>query len=232
LVGDIGVLSSVGKAKYQQFLLAQAEKFKKVFVILGNHEFYGAIVHEVFEEVQRICSLHPNLIFMHKCSLKINGLRILGTTLWSLVPDDKVQRVGRSLNDYHLISIIDENTKKLRKIQVEDTNRWFKDELEWLKKEIDLAKQNKEDVLIMTHHSPIADGSHPQFFGSDINGAFCTDLDYLMGDPIKVWIYGHTHYNQRVTRNGTKIISNSKGYPHENPKEIGVPFDPNFVLTI
>ncbi len=38
LLGDI---SYAKKDNYQSFLLEQAQRFEKVFVIAGNHEFYG-----------------------------------------------------------------------------------------------------------------------------------------------------------------------------------------------
>ena len=37
LLGDIGLVTT---AEYKNFLLDMADKFEKVFVILGNHEFY------------------------------------------------------------------------------------------------------------------------------------------------------------------------------------------------
>ena len=81
---------------------------------------------------------------MHKKSIKLNGVRVLGTTLWSdvcmncyevlimcKVPPQEEQGVLRGLNDYHMIAIQAEEGK-FRKLHVKDTNKWFKEEVEWV----------------------------------------------------------------------------------------------------
>jgi hypothetical protein len=65
LLGDIGVPAKEG---YEKFLLQEAEKYEKVFVIAGNHEFYHEIQSVTLDKIQRICSQHPNLVFMNRTS--------------------------------------------------------------------------------------------------------------------------------------------------------------------
>ena len=48
-----------------------------------------------------------------------------------------------------------------------------------------------------------------------------------MGDPVKVWVYGHTHYVQDIMRKGTRVGSNSCGYPQER-----APWNPNLVVEV
>ena len=48
-----------------------------------------------------------------------------------------------------------------------------------------------------------------------------------MGDPVKVWVYGHTHYVQDIMRKGTRVVSNSCGYPQER-----APWNPNLVVEV
>ena len=60
-------------------------------------------------------------------------------------------------------------------------------------------------------------------------GAFVSDLTALMGaDRVAMWIHGHTHRRVNVTVQGTRVVSNPRGYPHE-PVE---GFDPGLVLKI
>lgn len=106
-----------------------ANQFKKVFVILGNHEFYAKEYSATIEMTRAICKEHENLIFLDCNSYLIPNtkIRILGCTLWSHVPEDAEQEVERSLSDYAVMRIVNpQNEKALLKIKVKDTNKWHK----------------------------------------------------------------------------------------------------------
>eukprot|EP01122_Echinamoeba_exundans_P013727 TRINITY_DN6035_c0_g1_i1.p1 TRINITY_DN6035_c0_g1~~TRINITY_DN6035_c0_g1_i1.p1 ORF type:complete len:307 (+),score=49.32 TRINITY_DN6035_c0_g1_i1:116-922(+) len=214
LAGDIGIPS---KPTLAALLERESKRFKRVFFIAGNHEFYGSEYHSVKKNLAEICGRFDNVIFMDKTSVWLPEceVRVLGTTLWSHVPDDSIGAVARSLNDYGQIRLaLDESGTKTCKLAVQDTNKWFKAESEWLKAEIEKAKAAKEEkVLVVTHHAPLTKGtSHPQHDGSEINCAFSTDMSHLLGDPVKVWVFGHTHYSSDQVVNGTRVVSNQLGY--------------------
>lgn len=142
-------------------------------------------------------------------------IRFLGTTLWSYIPPNHEQEVGRCLNDYHVIRIKDQQ-KGLRHLQVSDTLQFFNEEVAFLEKEIGKALENKENVCILTHHAPLTLGtSHPKYNGSTINCAFSSNLERLMGKNVHVWCYGHTHYSSFQICKGTRVLSNQTGYFNE-----------------
>jgi len=128
-----------------------------------------------------------------------------------------------------MIQVSDPVKGSKRKLTVQATNAWFNDELDWITVEIAKAKSMNEKVVILTHHSPIMDGSAPQYRGNEIDCAFCTDLEYLLGPPVTLWCYGHTHYVQDIMRKGTRIVSNCCGYPMESGKSN---WNPLLVLEI
>eukprot|EP01116_Phalansterium_solitarium_P023049 TRINITY_DN7879_c0_g1_i2.p1 TRINITY_DN7879_c0_g1~~TRINITY_DN7879_c0_g1_i2.p1 ORF type:complete len:262 (+),score=28.87 TRINITY_DN7879_c0_g1_i2:107-892(+) len=198
LLGDIGLLNERGSVNYRNFLAHHADVFKHVFVLLGNHEYYGSRVDEAYHRAVDITSGLRNVTLLQKTSLLLDGFRVLGTTLWSKVPAERVAEVGQCLNDYHSITVPDQHGN-LRKLSVRDTNAWFDDERLWLETEIAAARRRKETVVVLTHHAPVADGSHPQHVGSPINGAFVTDLEYMMGPPVAFWGFGHTHYGESLS---------------------------------
>eukprot|EP01114_Cavostelium_apophysatum_P023652 TRINITY_DN8979_c0_g1_i1.p1 TRINITY_DN8979_c0_g1~~TRINITY_DN8979_c0_g1_i1.p1 ORF type:complete len:303 (+),score=33.22 TRINITY_DN8979_c0_g1_i1:106-1014(+) len=220
LVGDISSLEKDAQLqRYKEFLLVQANRFKKVFVILGNHEYYGGIYEDVHAKAEAICNLHPNLQLLDRTSILFEGRRILGATLWSHIPESKVSEIKGMYKSIERISLMDPKTNKKRKAHIRDASRWHERDLAWLKAEITKAKENHEEVIVFTHYSPILDGSDPKYASSPINFAFNSDLEYLLGDPIKLWVYGHTHYSQDIVRKGTRIVSNCLGYPRELPTE-------------
>lgn len=82
LLGDIGDPST---AVYEEFLVAQADRFQKVLVVLGNHEYYGGKdMDHTKQRVQEICDTRPGkLILMDRTMVELAGCTILGCTLWS-----------------------------------------------------------------------------------------------------------------------------------------------------
>lgn len=131
-------------------------------------------------------------------------VRVLGTTLWSHVPDDNKVAVSRSLNDYGMIRLAtDDSGTKTRKLSVDDTNAWFQDEATWLRSQISAASAAQEKVIVITHHAPLTEGtSDPKFDGSECNCAFSSDLQSLLGPPVNAWVFGHTvrHFDRSTFR--------------------------------
>jgi len=214
LLGDIGYPSD---PKYEQFILAQAEKFKRVFVLAGNHEFYNAEYYSTKKKIQEICSKKDNITFLDKTSVLVDGVRVLGTTLWSNIPEKWKRDVYLGLNDYRCINVENQETKENDRLSVEQSVAWFQDELGWLKEQILLAREKqgkeKEKVVIFTHHAPsMKRTSDPRYEGSPCNCAFATDLELLMGGPVRLWCFGHTHFSSDQFINGTRVVSNQVGY--------------------
>jgi hypothetical protein len=48
------------------------------------------------------------------------------------------------------------------------------------------------------------------------------------GDRVELWIYGHTHRASDLEVEGTRVISNPRGYPHEPVDG----FDPELVVDL
>lgn len=218
LAGDIGYPAH---DSYKQFLLEQAKKFAKVFVIAGNHEFYKAEYYSAKQQIAEICKLHPNLIFMDKTSVLMeNNIRVLGCTLWSEIPKANELEVEYRLNDYRCITIKHPHEQQERKLRVQDTVAMYNDELAWLKKELKMAQEKQETVIVMTHHAPLMHGvCEARFLGQPHNCAFASDLPHLMGHNLHTWIFGHTHYTSSQFVHNTNVISNQQGYLHVQEQE-------------
>jgi len=215
LLGDIGVVS---RDSYRQCLLQEAENFKRVFVVAGNHEFYDGIVDPTIEKMKKICEEHKNLQFCHRTSVLVDGIRLLGCTLWSFIPDEHKLEVEMSMSDFRVIKLSPNKTDTLT---AKEFVKYHLEDLEFLKVEIEKAKKNNEKVVVMTHHAPLRFAcGDPSYDKSPSNHGFCTDLTYLFGPPVVLWAYGHTHWYQDMTVKGTRILSNPSGYPRENKEPI------------
>ncbi|KAL6079033.1 Metallophos domain-containing protein [Balamuthia mandrillaris] len=220
LLGDIGYPDSY---IYKAFLHRMSAQFEKVFVLCGNHEFYTSDMETTKEAVRKVCSEKDNLFFLDRTSMWLDGegsVRILGCTLWSHVTPEQTRAVANSLNDYRLI--YEDAAQKQRGpfaklLRVEHTNKIHAEEKAWLEENLRIAKQQEEEVVVLTHHAPILNSCHPKYHNSPISSAFATDLaaEGLISAPMVAWAYGHTHYSSVVNVNGVKVLSNAMGYPHE-----------------
>ncbi|CAF2923125.1 unnamed protein product [Rotaria sp. Silwood2] len=221
LAGDIG---SPVVPSLQTFLLTQCQRFEHIFYVAGNHSFYGGIYEDRLKQLQELDNLNPRIHFLqNKSYLLPNNVRILGTTLWSHVPQETASKIGRCLNDYRLIWTTAEETngdsksKKPRRITVDDTNKWHAEQHAWLLQEIQKARENREHVVVITHHAPSRrDTNSVEDEETGIGDAFVNDHDADCVDPVRLWVYGHTHRSTDLTVNSTKVVSNQLGYVDEN----------------
>ncbi|KAI2627630.1 putative calcineurin-like phosphoesterase [Hypoxylon sp. NC1633] len=211
LGGDIGRL--IDYRNYRTFLQTQVSQFTKVFLVLGNHEFYGLTYEDGLEQARRLAdepSLADKLVLLHKTRWDDpdSSLTVLGCTLWSNIPDQARSIIETTVNDF----------KHIRFWSAEKHNQAHADEITWLREEVArIASQEGKPprrLLIATHHAPCVKGtSSPEHANNPWAPAFSTDLLSHGGwDCVKTWAFGHTHYSTRLTRHGVKLVANQRGY--------------------
>ena len=110
----------------------------------------------------------------------------------------------------------------LRRLKPQDTSAWHALAVGWLERELArLQDAGVTAVAALSHHTPAMTGtSHPRFEGENADQtqhAFSSDLTELFGgcEILRVWAYGHTHWNNDRTVAGTRLLSNQRGYVHE-----------------
>ena len=232
LAGDIG-RPDIPSLKTS--LLAQCQNFKHIFYVAGNHCFYEGEYETRLQQLREFDNLNPRIHFLQNRSYLLpNSVRILGTTLWSHVPRETASKIGRCLNDYRYISIVDENdggsskTKKRRRITVDDTNEWHAQQHAWLLEEIQKEREKQKHVIVITHHAPSRrDTCSVEDEEYGVEDAFVNDHDTDCVDPVCLWVYGHTHRSTDLIVNCTRVVSNQVGYVHENCE-----FRPNMRITL
>lgn len=211
LAGDIGRLADY--ENYLTFLRAQTSRFETVFLVLGNHEFYGLNYNDALDTAQRLADepvLDQRLVLLNRTRWDSprSKLSILGCTLWSLIPEEKTSIVQSRVRDF----------KKIRDWTPDKHNSVHAREAAWLRKEVAnltaAATQQTRNLLIATHHAPCLDGtSQPEHAHNLWSSAFATEM-LASGDwsPVKTWVFGHTHYSTDFVRNDIRIVANQRGY--------------------
>lgn len=203
LAGDIG---NPCHQHYKTFLDHVNRKFRKTFLLAGNHEYYkhGRIVEDVNTYIHTKVKEFPNISFLQNSCELFEGVNFIGTTLWSQVTNPYV-----TINDTKLIygltpKIYQEHHMKCRA---------------FLEEALQSSPTNKN--IILTHHMPSYDLIAPQYRrGSmeEYNQWFATDLNEMIESykyRIKCWIYGHTHTPSEQILSGVPMLCNPIGYPGE-----------------
>ncbi|KZV97229.1 hypothetical protein EXIGLDRAFT_731233 [Exidia glandulosa HHB12029] len=234
LLGDIGLATHEG---LYHFLETQLHRFKRVFYVPGNHEYYGASPTQAMgrmqafaDRMQFVHAREPNevgeFILLHRRRYDLSAhVTILGCTLWSHVPPHAEDAVWYHLNDFRQI----EHWTVGAHNASHDMDRLF------LTRELDKLRGSGRRVFIMTHHAPTTPGtSEPRFETGDNlpSYGFVTPLSdsEWWAPPITTWAFGHTHFNCDFVRKGVRVVANQRGYDAFETHRIG--FIENKVLLV
>jgi len=215
LVGDICSFNDpyTLKALFEAVSMA----FEKVLYVPGNHEYYVSKgkpwkTKEKLLARARELAKGTNVTILDNESVVLDGVRVIGSTLWSNVPRIHYNFIENYLNDYRSIyRATEEGQQKL--ITCEDTVQYHKQAVQYLTQQLFQAYRNKEPVLVLTHHAPsFRNTSAQQYQGKIGTLGFATDLTHLFGSHVSTWVFGHTHWCCDNNEKGTRVISNAKGY--------------------
>jgi hypothetical protein len=187
---------------------------RPVLYVAGNHEYYRHSFPDLNDEIRTVTE-GTTVHFLENTELVIDRVRFLGCALWSdftageASVEDAMGASAIFLNDYRQIR----RGRSNEPLQPADTLRAHQESREWLTSR--LAEPHSGPTVVITHHQPVRWASPP---GGDpwLDGAFVNDMeDLLDGDRVALWVAGHTHWCFDRLVNGTRLVSNQRGYPHE-----------------
>lgn len=191
--------------KDHPFFEQVSKDFDQVFLIPGNHEFYGGFDAEICLETDYEYQVKSNVFLVNNTSRIVHGTKFIFTTLWSKI-EKEVHAILNGMNDFKLIRF------KNKKLSIESYNELFQTSWQWLQKEISTSDGLK--TIVATHHLPSLQCNVPEFMGSLLNEGFCVDLtNEIAKSQVDYWIYGHSHRNKAPFKiEGTEMLSNQLGY--------------------
>lgn len=216
------------------FLERQLLHFDYVLYVMGNHEPYGTSWPKA---VQRMKDFETRMAVKTRNKQEAkdkqkrgqfayldgittfdfpdSNLTILGCTLFSHILPHQQDNIGSMISDFTHISEWD----------VERHNKAHKRDVSRLNSQVNRIPLDRE-IMILTHYAPTFDrrAINPEHWGSEFGSAFATDLRRNVcweDERIKVWAFGHTHYNcDFVLERGKKgdsrplrVVAEQKGYP-------------------
>lgn len=104
LLGDVGVVKN---PNYKYFLKIMKEKgYDKIILVVGNHEYYKSSIKETEDQIEAICSEFKIHWLKKEKSIEIEGIMIVGDTLWSKIEPNEEKEIKRSITDYSVIKVV------------------------------------------------------------------------------------------------------------------------------
>jgi predicted phosphodiesterase len=202
---------------------------RPVVYVAGNHEFYGNDLPGLTGRM-RSAAVGSGVHVLENDEVVIDGVRFLGCSLWSdfdfAGPENRTSsmRVAeRIVNDYKEIR----SSEPDRPLRAQDTRDLHLTSRAWLEER--LATPHPGPTVVITHHAPLIRERPDNRVLAAIGGAFASDLSGLMdGGLVDLWVFGHIHRAVDTTVNGTRVLSNQRGYPHEPVDG----FDPELVVEV
>lgn len=230
LLGDICCCGSNDDFEiFKRFINEIVPLYETIIMISGNHEYYynpDNNIEPVYENTmqgidERIKTFFkltsPKLHYLNNSTIKLNDNKqtytIIGSTLWSWIPEEQRDFITTSMNDYKYIKILD--SKKIRNLSSNDIANTHMKNFKYIKTQISKAKKAGHKIIIFTHHKPYLS---PEYNPKTISIAYESDLSDLFEHPVALWAYGHTHIADNSVQGKTWLYSNPKGYPNQKTK--------------
>jgi len=197
-------------------------KYTHVFMVAGNHEHYNGIFSRTVPEMKKYFEgPGKNVKVFDNDFVDIGDVRFVGSTLWADFHKGNpvsMDNCRHGMNDFRLI--YRQNPLELTYVDRMDpfagaiTPDFILSEHTIAKQYINEVIKTDKDVFVFTHHAPTYHGSGRDRYGTELEGAYCSDLsEMILDNPnIKYWIHGHTHINTDYMVGDCHVISNQCGY--------------------
>jgi len=184
------------------FIKKVSDDFKHVYLIPGNHEYYGGF--DVSTALESTCiEIKENVLMLNNQIVELEDTKLIFSTMWSKIQKN-ILEVMRGMMDFRKIRFKEE------KFTVNHFNEIHKVAFEFLSKEV----KSKGKKIVITHHLPSSECNIEEFEGRVLNEAFCVEkTNFILNHEIDFWVYGHSHRNLKDFKIGeTKMITNQFGY--------------------
>lgn len=190
--------------KYEEldFIKKVSDEFESVFLIPGNHEYYGGFdISTALEPTYR--EIKENVFMVNNHKIEIKGIDFIFSTMWSKIQRN-ILEVMRGMMDFRKIKFKDE------KFNINHFNELHEIAFKFISESV----KSKSKKIVITHHLPSNECNIEEFKGSVLNGAFCVEkTNFILNSNIDYWIYGHSHRNLEDFQIGnTKMVTNQFGY--------------------
>jgi Icc-related predicted phosphoesterase len=213
------------------FFEFECAKYKKVFMVMGNHEHYHGKLHKTWHEL--VSMLPDNVTLLEDQCEEYEGVLFVGSTLWTdLNKGDPLtmQVIKDFMTDYKCIQNFYPSKSLYHKLTPQHTYEVHRKSMQYIKL---VVEQNKDKpIVVITHMAPSFASVNERYKHDTLtNGGYASELsEFILDHPqIKTWVHGHMHDPVDYMIGTTRIVSNPRGYNgYENTSQ----FRPDFTFTV
>ncbi|MBP7564937.1 MAG: metallophosphoesterase [Burkholderiaceae bacterium] len=244
LAGDIGSYQAGSRLPGSDFglehfspLPAGAGWPTPVLYVPGNHEYDGFDFDEAHERLRHTCD-RLGLIWLERESCVIDGVRFVGTTLWS----DFDALAPRGDGPGALAAQLKARSKAFRAadyyLRTTGTTRsgepWLAQGVReqaavcraWLEQA--LARPFDGSTVVVTHFAPSLHSADPRYGITPGTAGFCNAWDELLPSA-QLWLHGHLHAPSNYVARGCRVVANPLGYAGKGEQEA---FRPRLLVEV
>lgn len=228
LDADVTVLAGDIHVKGRSVAWALGAFPGRVLLVPGNHEYYGGHLQRTLEKMRGMANERVSVL--ERDAVVIAGVRFLGVTAWTdfQIAEDwrQAQMIARlRMSDYAMIRCQRDGREFARLSPATLAAEAGRARL-WLQAR--LAEPFAGPTVVITHHAPSTLSLSGGSVSEPVDAAYANAWDDLFGPPAALWIHGHTHLPVDYLANGTRVVSNPRGYPGEESPD----FDPDLVVDL
>ena len=228
LAGDIGSYQRGSRLQGDDFGLgrfAPRPGWSRVLFVPGNHEYDGLDHDATGPRLQALCA-RLGIEWLDRRIRVIDGVRFIGTTLWSdfaaLGHLDKALRAA----DWYL----SRNTtlREGRLVMAAELREMALDCQRWLRAA--LCEPHDGPTVVVSHFAPTLDSADPRYGMVPGTAGFCNALDELL--PLAdLWLHGHLHCpsDYRDDSGRCRVVANPLGYAGKGEQEA---FQPQLTVAV
>jgi predicted phosphodiesterase len=209
-------------------------KYKKVFMVMGNHEHYRGRFDKTYKELKDL--LPGNVTLLEKECFEYEGILFLGATLWTdLNRGDPitVYTIKNMMNEYKCVQNFYPAKNLYHKLTPDHTAAEHRKTKEYFKFVLEENRATKNlPVVVITHMAPSFASVNEKYINDGVsNGGYASEMsEFILDNPeIKVWVHGHMHDPVDYKIGDTRVLANPRGYL---PWEDGNGFEPGLYFEV
>ena len=185
----------------------------QLIVVPGNGEYVGQELTSARQQYRAAVEAVPNAVFLDDDVLELpGGRRIIGSALWSHVPDEEIDSYSQAIADEGRAGVDDIRLGD-RYLTFRDCNELHREARDFIDGQLrQLSRAERDQTIVCTHFWPtLRPWTGPDAHPSEWLYVYGTDLDALIADHgPRMWLCGHVHESHRLTIGGTEIASNPR----------------------
>jgi hypothetical protein len=185
----------------------------QIIVVPGNGEYVDQELGESRRQYRAAVEAVPNAVFLDDDVAELPcGLTVIGSTLWSHVPDDEIDSYSRMLAAEGLEGV-DGIRLGDRFLTLRDTNELHRLACSFIEGQLrSLSRAERDTTIVCTHFWPsLQPWTGPDAEREPWYHVIGSDLDALIAEcGPRLWLCGHAHTTHHVTIGTTQISSNPR----------------------